>query len=125
MHKAYERVKWDFLVAVMQRLRFGQAWCKLVLRCISSVNFCILINGNPRKKFAPSRGLRQGDPLSPYIFLFVSEVFSLLISRVCDQHALVGVQLNWYALLSCIFSLQMIPFCFFKRIRKIMVLWSL
>lgn len=67
-----------------------------MLRCISSVNFSILLNGTSGKKFAPSRGLGKGDLLSPYLFLFGSEIFSILISRVCDQHVLYGVQLNRY-----------------------------
>lgn len=78
-------------MAVMQRMGFGQGWCNLVLRCISSVHF-----STPGKQFVPSRGLRQGDPLSPYLFLFVSEVFFMLISRACAQGSLVGVKLTQY-----------------------------
>jgi len=69
----------------MERMGFGHNWCSLVLRCISSVNFSILLNGKPEKKFAPLRGLRQGDLLSPYLFLFVSKLLSLLIMRACEK----------------------------------------
>ncbi|CAN6555765.1 unnamed protein product [Malus baccata var. baccata] len=94
MQKAYDRVEWDFLMAVMEKMGFEDRWRKLILGCISSVNFSILLNGQPGLKFAPSRGLRQGDPLSPYLFLLVSEVLSLLIQQACDRKRIKGVQMN-------------------------------
>ena len=58
------------------------------------MNFAILLNGQPGSKFVPSRGLRQGDPLSPYLFLLVSEVFSLLLQRGIDGGRISGVQMD-------------------------------
>ena len=94
MEKAYDRVEWDFLVAVMERLGFDSRWRALILGCVSSVNFSILLNGQPGSKFAPSRGLRQGDPLSPFLFLFVSEVLSLLIQKASDRKLIKGVRIS-------------------------------
>ena len=58
---------------------FPGRWVSLIMQCVSSVSFRVLINGKPSLSFKPSRGIRQGDPLSLYLFLLCSEGFSALI----------------------------------------------
>ncbi|KAM2811675.1 hypothetical protein COP1_044291 [Malus domestica] len=100
MHKAHNRVEWD---AVMEKMAFNSKWRRLVMGCVNSVNFAIILNGQPKKKFAPSQGLCQRDPLSPYLFLLVSEVLSWMIqsevlSRMIqtaiERRQLDGVKMN-------------------------------
>ena len=93
MSKAYDRVEWDFLDKIMERLGFDGKWRKLVGCCFWSVSFSIMINGEPHGFFHPSRGLRQGDPLSPYLFLLCAEGLHSLIQQVADNGELRGVSL--------------------------------
>ena len=60
---------------------FGERWIKRIEWSISTMRFSVLINGSPSGFFQSSRGLRQGDPLSPYLFMIVMEVFSCLLRR--------------------------------------------
>ena len=65
IEKAYDSIKWDFLLQVMGRMGFESRWLSWIKWCISTVSFSVLINGSPVGFFPSSRGLRQGDHLSP------------------------------------------------------------
>ncbi|WMV18960.1 hypothetical protein MTR67_012345 [Solanum verrucosum] len=73
IQKAYDHLNWNFLMKMMQRMGFGQRWLKWIRHCISSVKFSILINRNPCGFFPSNRGLRQGDPLSLFLFILAME----------------------------------------------------
>jgi hypothetical protein len=79
MAKAYDRVEWDYLRAVMEALSFSKRWCSLVMRCVTGVSFTVRIDGNFSTVFPPTRGIRQGDPMSPYLFLLCAEGLSSLL----------------------------------------------
>nr|XP_023887877.1 uncharacterized protein LOC112000001 [Quercus suber] len=82
MRKAYDRVEWMFLEKLMEKLGFDNRWITLVSSCIRSVSFSVLVNGEPHGNFTPNRGLHQGDPLSPYLFLLCAEGLHSLIQQV-------------------------------------------
>lgn len=70
MGKAYDMVEWHFLKTVMEKLDFGERWIQLLILCVKSTTYSILINGKPKGCIKPSRSLRQGDLLSLYLFPF-------------------------------------------------------
>ena len=75
----------------MEKLGFDSQWRKLLLTCISTVTYSVRINGMPHGHIVPSRGLQQGDPLSPYIFLLCAEGLSALIKKGVGDGQLEGI----------------------------------
>jgi hypothetical protein len=92
MMKAYDRVEWIFLERMMLKLGFAQVWVDMIMRCISSVRFSVKLNGGLSDSFNPSRGLRQGDPISPYLFLLCVEGFSALLKEARRENEIRGVR---------------------------------
>jgi hypothetical protein len=87
LSKAYDMVDWTFLKDLLLKLGFNGKWVSWIMTCVTTVKFCVQVNGNLTEEIVPTRGLRQGDPLSPYLFLFVADSLSKRIHRaILDQH---------------------------------------
>ena len=81
IEKAYDHVNWNFLIYMLRRCGFSERWRHWIYTCISSVRFSVLVNGSAHGFFSTSRGHRQGDPLSPLLFIIVMEALSRMLER--------------------------------------------
>lgn len=83
--KAYDSVDWDFLFNIMKVMEFLCLYVHWVRQCVSSSKFSVVINGELKGYFPGRRGLRQGNPLSPYLFLLIMQAFSALLNYRVDN----------------------------------------
>ena len=90
--KAYDKMEWSFLKAMLKAFGFNEKFINLVLQCLPTVNFTILMNGGIVSSFTPQRELRQGDPIFHYLFILGCEVLMRLINRELSNGNLRGVK---------------------------------
>ncbi|KAH1074832.1 hypothetical protein J1N35_027160 [Gossypium stocksii] len=113
LSKAYDRVEWDFLAGMLIRMGFHQNWAILLMRCVCSVTYTVGLNEHISECFVPSRGLRQGDPLSPYLFLICAEGLCLLLNEAKAKNRLRGASIGKgkLAITHFLFTEDCIIFC--------------
>ncbi|WMV54060.1 hypothetical protein MTR67_047445 [Solanum verrucosum] len=85
IEKAYDHVNWAYLLRELNRMGFGQKWIKWVKFCISTVSFSVIINGSPTGFFRTQKGLRQGDPLSSFLFLLAMAGLNSMV-KTANMH---------------------------------------
>jgi hypothetical protein len=91
--KAFDQMEWSFLLAILSKLGFHPTWINWIRICVTSPSFSILINGSHFGLFNTARGLRQGDPLSPFLFILGIEVISHLLLRQESLDLLKGIEI--------------------------------
>lgn len=92
MSKAYDRVEWTFVERLLIKMGFDKGWTSKLIHLISGTTYFVLVNRVPHEIRTPSRGLRQGDPLSPYLFILVTDALSGLMKRAVDDNSIHGVR---------------------------------
>ncbi|GKV53518.1 hypothetical protein SLEP1_g60039, partial [Rubroshorea leprosula] len=83
--KAYDSVNWEFLDVMLDKLGFCLLWRTWIQECLASASVSILVNGSPTEEFQMTKGLRQGDPLAPFLFLVVAEALNGLINKAVEE----------------------------------------
>ena len=91
--KVFDRMKWTFLLDILEKLGFSLIWISQIRTCISSASFSILLNGSLFGHISPEKGLRQGDPLPPFLFILSSKVFSRLLFKEERKDCINGLRI--------------------------------
>ncbi|KAG7572529.1 hypothetical protein ISN44_As09g008890 [Arabidopsis suecica] len=94
MSKAYDRVEWNFLEELLLRLGFNIVWVQWIMSCIKSVSYSVLLNGSSYGFIKPERGIRQGDPLSPFLFILCAEALVHIMNKSESEGRLTGLRLT-------------------------------
>jgi hypothetical protein len=81
IEKAYDSVNWLFLLSILEQMGFPMKWRNWIMAMLKVSKAAVLVNGSPTEEFTCFRGLRQGDPMSPFLFLIVMEAFSCITKK--------------------------------------------
>jgi len=82
--KAFDSVDWNYLETVLIKMNFHTLWRKWIMECVSTSNASVLVNGCPTNEFSFQWGLRQSDPLSPFLFLIAAEGLNVMMQATIE-----------------------------------------
>ncbi|KAF7815290.1 uncharacterized protein G2W53_029259 [Senna tora] len=92
IHKAYDKFSWNFLEAVLRCMEFLERFINIIMQCVHTVSYTLLLNAQIVGSFVPKRGLQQGDPLSRYLFLLCANVLSYALLKLEAAKKIVGIK---------------------------------
>lgn len=95
LEKAYDKLEWNFIRDTLITANLRTDLIDIIMSCISSVSTSILFNGEALESIYPSRGIRQRDPISPYIFILCMEYLGQLINKKCNAHLWQPIKASW------------------------------
>nr|GEX77070.1 RNA-directed DNA polymerase, eukaryota [Tanacetum cinerariifolium] len=101
--KEYDSVRWDYLLDVLHAFEFGPNWCKWIRGTFSSSMASVFVNGNPSSEFPFFCGLKQADPLAPYLFILIKEYLHISFSRATSASVFNGIRINDSTVISHLF----------------------
>ncbi|KAK3221850.1 hypothetical protein Dsin_008875 [Dipteronia sinensis] len=120
MSKAYNRVEWCFIEQMMAKLGFSDNWINKIIGCVKSISYSLIINGEVVSNLKPTSGLRQGDPISPYMFLMCTEGLLCLLNKANLDQSISGYKSSRFGLVithlfftddSLLFSRATVSYC--------------
>lgn len=94
MSEAFDKISWDYMKGVLEAFGFNKDSIKWIMAIFSGAFFSILLNGSPFMPFCPSRGIRQGDPLSPFLFVVMAKGLTRSIMETSSCNSLFGLKLH-------------------------------
>ncbi|GJR29733.1 RNA-directed DNA polymerase, eukaryota [Tanacetum coccineum] len=101
--KAYDSVRWEFVDDILKKFGFGEKWCIWIRSCLQSSRGSVLVNGSPTQEFQFYKGLKQGDPLSPFLFILVMESLHISFQRVVDAGLFKRIKMDYSLQISHLF----------------------
>jgi len=93
--KAYDSIHWDFLYYMLDRLRFCEKWISWIISCLESTTMSVLVNESSTKEFSPNKGLRQRDPLAPFLFLIKVEGLVRVSRKAIEKKLLEDLEVGY------------------------------
>eukprot|EP00253_Pinus_taeda_P016963 PITA_16963 len=94
LSKAFDKLSWSYIHHMLKAFGFCSTWVRWIMSLITSSHFSLLVNGFPSHPFKPSRGIRQGDPLSPFLFVIMAEGLGRHIKQALQSNRLRGISIH-------------------------------
>lgn len=91
--KAYDRLEWSFIESMLERFAFPVVWIERIMQCVKTVSYSFIRNGEIVGEVVPQRGIRQGDPVSPYLYILCVEGLSTMIRQQEEYGLLYGCKI--------------------------------